>query len=233
MPNHVMNRISVSGPPESIEDLLESIQNEKKGLGTIDFEKIIPMPASMNIEAGSNTNKGMKAFTDFIEVYTLAGTRDDTDLENIPAEAEEAFLRMRTDITPEQWALGKTAYENQSKFGAPTWYEWSINNWGTKWNAYECSAGELALDHAELSFWTAWSPPHPVIQRLSEQYPDICIAHEWADEEFGMNCGRRQYLNGDIQEDYYPEGDEALAFAYDLWGIEPEEETPEMGGLNQ
>lgn len=135
MPNHVINNIRISGDPALIRELLESVQADEQSLGSIDFNKIIPMPESLKIECGSNTDKGLKAFTDFTQVYTLAGMREDADIENIPKEAEKAFLRIRSDITPEQWSLGKLAYENQCKYGVPTWYEWSINNWGTKWNA--------------------------------------------------------------------------------------------------
>ena len=48
---------------------------------------------------------------------------------------------------------------------------------------------------------------------LSEQYPELEIFHEWADEDIGMNCGRREYKSGDLIYEYYPEGDEATAFA--------------------
>ena len=225
MPNHIINNIRIFGTPALIRKLLESIQDDEQSLGTIDFNKIIPMPESLRIECGSNTDKGLKAFADFMQVYTLAGTREDADLENIPKEAEEAFLRIRSDITPEQWSLGKIAYKNQSKYGVPTWYEWSINNWGTKWNAYECAPNELSDDSTVLHFWTAWSPPHPVLQMLSEQHPELEIIHEWADEDIGMNCGRREYQSGDLIYEYYPEGDEATIFACELWGLDSSEET--------
>lgn len=225
MPNHVINNIRISGDPALIRELLESVQADEQSLGSIDFNKIIPMPESLKIECGSNTDKGLKAFTDFTQVYTLAGTREDADIENIPKEAEKAFLRIRSDITPEQWSLGKLAYENQCKYGVPTWYEWSINNWGTKWNAYECAPNEFSDNSTELNFWTAWAPPHPVLQMLSEQYPELEIFHEWADEDIGMNCGRREYKSGDLIYEYYPEGDEATDFACELWGLDPSEET--------
>lgn len=225
MPNHVLNIVSVEGDPQTIHEMLESVQNDEMQLGSIDFNKIIPMPESMNIEAGSDTDKGFRAYCDFINVYTLAGTREDADLESIPEESEQAFLRMRSEITPRQWQLGKAAYENQSKYGAPTWYEWSINHWGTKWNAYDCSPCEPVDGHAELRFSTAWSAPHPILQRLSEQFPTLVLTHEWAVESIGMNCGMREYRDGSCTEQYQPTGDEATAFSCMLWGIDPEDES--------
>ena len=223
MPNHVINKLTITGDEDTIRDLLESIKVDGEGLGSVDFGKIIPMPDSMNIESGSNTDKGLKAYTDFMFIYTLAGTRDDVDLDRIPKKSEEAFLNARPDVTPTQWELGKTAYKNQSKYGAPTWYEWSVNNWGTKWNAYECTPSEPNEASAELCFQTAWSAPHPILERLSEQYPALALSHVWADEDIGQNCGRREYSDGCLTEEYYPEGDEATAFACEQWGYDPEE----------
>ena len=223
MPNHVINNVTVTGDAEMLRDMLESIKVDGEGLGSVDFGKIIPMPDSMNIESGSNTDKGLKAYTDFMFIYTLAGTRDDVDLDRIPKKSEEAFLNARPDVTPAQWELGKTAYRNQSKYGAPTWYEWSIQNWGTKWNAYnslECVPGG---DTTELCFQTAWSPPQPVLQRLSEQYPELAFSHAWADEDIGFNCGIVEYKNGEITSEYLPQGDEAVSFACEQWGYDPEE----------
>ena len=47
MPNHVTNVIKLNGDRKQIRELLEQIQNDELGLGTIDFEKIIPMPENI------------------------------------------------------------------------------------------------------------------------------------------------------------------------------------------
>lgn len=61
MPNHVENRIVLNGDPVIIKEMLEAIQNDEFGIGTVDFNKIIPMPKSMDVEAGSRTDNGLKA----------------------------------------------------------------------------------------------------------------------------------------------------------------------------
>lgn len=178
MPNHVTNIIKFKGNADRFQELLERIQNEEYGRGSIDFNKIIPMPESLNIQSGSTIRLGLEAYQGFVEVYTLAGTRTGLDLLNIPKASEDAFLKMRPDIKPEEWALGKAAFQNIQQYGAPTWYEWCVQNWGTKWNAYDCNA---ALDANTMTFLTAWSAPHPILQKLSEMYPDIVMEHQWAD----------------------------------------------------
>lgn len=125
MPNHVENHIEFSGDTRQIKAMLESIKNDEYGTGTIDFKKIISMPETLNIEAGSRADRGLKAYREFIEVYT-AGRSDKEALkalENISTESENAFLRQRTDIKRDEWELGKTAWQNIRKYGAPTWYE--------------------------------------------------------------------------------------------------------------
>ena len=224
MPNHVENHISLQGDPAQIRTMLKAIQSDEYGIGSVDFNKIIPIPKSLDIEAGSRTDRGLKAYRDFIEVYTAGRSADDalTVLENIPAESEETFLRQRTDIKHDEWELGKTAWNNIRQYGAPTWYDWCVANWGTKWNAY--GYDKYGVDYQKgdsLCFQTAWSAPHPILQRLSEIYPDVRIEHMWADEDLGCNCGRRIYFDGEMIDEYIPQGMQATDFALDLWDYDP------------
>ena len=223
MPNHVENHIEFNGDKQQIDAMLNKIGSDEYGTGTIDFKKIISMPETLNIEAGSRTDHGLKAYREFIEVYT-AGRSDKEALkalENIPTESENAFLCQRTDIKRDEWELGKTAWQNIRKYGAPTWYEWSITNWGTKWNAYGYEEGTDYSACDELTFQTAWSAPHPILRKLSEMFPEIVFKHQWADEDIGMNCGERCYLGGEIIDEFIPEGIRATEFALEVWDYDP------------
>lgn len=222
MPNHVTNRIKFSGESEKIRALMESIKNDEIGLGSVDFNKVIPMPESLNITAGSVTDKGLKAYKDFVSIVKFDGANKDIDLLNIPEEKEKIFLKHRTDVTEEEWSAGRQAFRNIQQHGFPTWYEWSINNWGTKWNAYDCLEFEDASEeHNEICFNTAWSAPHPVLFKLAQMNPEIGIEHEWADEDFGHNLGRVKYKGDTILEEYIPETmKEAYEFALMVHGYE-------------
>lgn len=61
MPNHVINKICMQGDPKEIQSMLEQIKNDDFGIGTVDFDKIIPMPKSLDIESGTRTEYGLKA----------------------------------------------------------------------------------------------------------------------------------------------------------------------------
>ncbi len=219
MPNHVMNQLRLSGNQKRINELLGSVKRKDS---VLDFNKIIPMPESLDIEAGSRTEKGLKAYRDFISVYTFDGARNKPDLLNIPEESEKAFLRQRNDVRTDEFQVGKTAFQNQIKYGAPTWYEWRVKNWGTKWSAYNA---EISEDNT-LIFNTAWTRALPIVQKLAENFTDLKFEYSWADEDLGVNVGKADFENGEIVSDefYEPNSKEAYELAAELWGLDLAEE---------
>lgn len=78
--------------------------------------------------------------------------------------------------------------EEQKKYGKNNWYDWSITNWGTKWNAYWSTLDD---ENNTITFDTAWSCPLPVLDELAR----LCYKHnvsftgKWADEDSGNNVG--------------------------------------------
>ena len=143
MPNYVTNVLTLHGDPAQIRAMLEAIQYDDLGIGSVDFNKIIPMSESLDIEAGSQTDTGLKAYQDFIEVYTLGGTK-----------------------------LGKAAWNNIRLYGVPTWYEWCNQHWGTNWNAYGYGEAKVNYKDGDvLNFLAAGSAPHPVMEKLAEMFP--------------------------------------------------------------
>lgn len=65
------------------------------------------------------------------------------------------------------------------------WYEWRCKNWGTKW---ELHPSECFVWTTTKSIWynfqSAWSPPLPVVERLSRHFPTNFMRIEF--EEKGM-----------------------------------------------
>ncbi len=219
MPNWVQNNIKFSGDTAEIKKMLETIKNDEISFGSIDFNKIIPMPESLNIECGSITNKGIEMVKNYLESMP-------EKLKGKEGTYEEFIADLRnhsTDISDEKekkiWDVGVTAVSNLYQYEAPTWYEWRCKNWGTKWNACECT--EVDENAKSISFQTAWSTPFPVMKRLSEMFPNIEIRTEFADEDIGQNCGMYTYKGGEIISKWNPADEEtnkeALEFAARVW----------------
>lgn len=219
MPNHIVNIISLKGDKAKINEMLEAIKTEEFGLGSVDFDKVIPMPESLRVESGSRSDNCYAEYKDFIDVYTMYGTQNMDKLLNIPEKAEKAFLQARTTLSRDDFEFGKQLYQNELKYGASTWYDWCIKNWGTKWNSYGYDFHDRSdmENNPSLGFNTAWSAPHPIIAKLAEMYPEVSFEHIWADEDIGQNCGRSTYENGQHKEVFYPQGENAVTFALDTW----------------
>lgn len=85
----------------------------------------------------------------------------------------------------EQKKLEQKQADNIKKYGYPTWYEWSIANWGTKWDACEVELYGEDSDCLEYSFETAWSPPVAWLEETAKQYPELEFRMKY--EEEGMD----------------------------------------------
>ena len=69
------------------------------------------------------------------------------------------------------------------------WYDWQIQNWGTKWEPTDLSV-EQCEQEVELTFNTAWSPPEAICRAIRERYPDCSVS--WFYDEPG--CEIAGYL---------------------------------------
>ena len=84
----------------------------------------------------------------------------------------------------------KRSQELISKYGADNWYSWSIENWGTKWNAIDTEV-EQRDGTLIYRFNTAWDCPRRIAEALLRMQKTIlqdinisweCV-HEDGDEE--------------------------------------------------
>ena len=218
MPNHVANIVTFRGNEEKINKMLLDIQNETFGPGSISFDKIIPMPPELNIESGSKSMAGLRLYRDFMDIYSLGHFLSKEEMLAVPDEIEEKYMHIRPDIDKDTWDLGKKAFQNIVKYGAPDWYDWRTNHWNTKWDAYGYTENTDYSQCDKLAFMTAWQEPAPVIQQLSEMYPEVEITHRWAEEQYGHYCGTAKYLGGrQTENELMPENSRSEEFALDLW----------------
>lgn len=87
------------------------------------------------------------------------------------------------------------------KYGARDWYDWRVNNWGTKWDVDDIHVREADNVDGDLmavvfSFDSAWSPPEAGIETISGMYKDVVFHLQY--EEPGMAFeGYCRCLNGE------------------------------------
>lgn len=122
---------------------------------------------------------------------------------------------------PDDYKVNKDShimeYEDRPWFD---WYKWHNKYWGTKWNAYD-GYTIIGKSYVTFVFSTAWSMPHPVIERL--HLLDYEFELRYADEDYGSNCGILSYeYDGTTGEkEFYHDGKDYFKnpkqFARRLW----------------
>lgn len=204
MPNNITNQItfgSDSAALAAFQQMLHDMRMEGQPLGSIDFNKLLPMPKELDIEAGSRTDRGLKLVQEYHHALETLAQRK---LGLTPAEYAlslrqcEGLYRTKRMADPATWALGEQAYNNIQRFGSPTWYEWCNRNWGTKWNAYGFPL--LEKDSDTMEFFTAWDSVPQIITLLSKKYPEQTITYRWADEDIGHNVGEMTLKGGEVTD---------------------------------
>jgi len=53
------------------------------------------------------------------------------------------------------------------------WYEWRLDNWGTKWDIYDSNCDRIDANTLQLLFYTAWSPPTGIFDKLVDMGYDV------------------------------------------------------------
>lgn len=197
MPNWVRNRITIEG--ENISDIVMSLMmfDDDGDELELDFNKIIHRPEELDIEKSSKQQEGIDYLSGKLPLASLK--------------------RRHKEDYNEVIKLGQMALNNLAKYGSTDWYEWSLKNWGCKWNA---SNTYLSSDRKVIEFETPWSPRFPVIVALSKKFPELKITYEYADEQPGYYTGMIVIKGGeiimDICEDEFSK--DAYERYFNLWG---------------
>lgn len=187
MPNHIQNLVHLVGD----ESTIEQVRNFIKGKEIVfDFNTVIPMPEELNITSDgwlmpleNPFSRGDKFYAHVCELKKFC--------ENNPELKEKTELNFIQGI------------KNFLKYGYATWFEWRVNNWGTKWGAY--SQDDSRNTSNAIYFQTAWNAPIPVLVALSVKFPSINVEFAFADEDAGANTGYGVLKNGEYLELVQPE----------------------------
>ena len=201
MPNYVIHNVKISGSVETISKVKKQIINTKDKYGDIvpfSFQSIIPRPVSLDIPSSLGVDDGID--------YINGSASEKKKIEETYATYTDGKNRLKEFVR-----LAEIALDNIKKYGYKNWYDWDIANWGTKWDAY-CLSVETTDNEIMIEFQTAWSTPKPVFLKLAEQYPELMINIDYADEDWGNNCGSYSYAGGIWN---YKVGD--FEFACSVW----------------
>lgn len=197
MPNHTANNFTVTGPVADVKRFLKQAAGSDKELS---FDSLLPLPTVLK---GSTAPVRIQTQSEIDATWAEWNKRkDEGKLEKWELEQGRP---MGLGVTQE-------TYDTLMKeHGVSNWYDWSVLNWGTKWDCYDVREWNIAVADEEMSatiyYETAWSPATQLWLTVSKQYPTLTFFHEFADEGGGF-LGDETIHNGTVVEENEYEWDE-------------------------
>ncbi len=150
----------------------------------------------------------------------------------VPKELTETIAGSVGDPV-EQLKLEAQTRANIEKYGYGNWYDYCVNEWGTKWDVGEQGCSDIHPEGRMLhtSFDSAWSPPTNAYAKLEElgfrveaMYYEGGMAYAGS---YSQGCDEYFELGGmsadDIERDY-PEIDECFGISESIREYEAENE---------
>lgn len=215
MPNHTANNFTVTGPVADVKRFLQQAAGSDTELS---FNSLIPLPTVL------------KAVSSPVRIQHQ---------EEINATWDEWYKR-KDEGKLEKWELEQgrpmglgitqdTYNTLMKEYGVSNWYDWSVLNWGTKWDCYDVREWSIAVADTEMTatiyYETAWSPATQVWLTVSQQYPTLTFFHEYADEGGGF-LGDETIHNGTVIEEneYDWDSDDGITLRDGLGRYWPEDE---------
>ncbi len=182
MPNHVTSFVQITGTQaDKAAFLSRHIVDEQ-----FEFNTITPMPDGMR---DLNPHMGLveraKAALGLCKFdHGLIG----------PLELSNVTRTIQDKIKPEDIDTLITMICCYRDHGHMYWYDWALENWGTKWGAYNLRDMQETETGIEFRVDTAWSFPTGIFDKLAAEHPNLVFDITCYDE--GSNFAGHGQFNG-------------------------------------
>jgi hypothetical protein len=210
MPNHITNYLSVTGSEKEVERFRIQVSSENKELQ----ERRISQDKAQ-LESLKKSN--------YPQAYLKQRVKDIEECIKNPPRVVLDFngtVPMPMELEGTEASFGKLddpeeAKALMEKYGATDWYQWHLNNWGTKWNAYDVDNEPETIEGGlRYRFDTAWSSPAQWLYQTAEQFPELRFEDAWQDEGGGAGILKVWHDEGTLQEDHQEMSDHEWSMEY-------------------
>lgn len=182
MPNFVKNKVIVAH--EDLASIADFMEGED---GAFDFNNLVPMPEELKGIQCMHSGEG--------DMFYRTEDLEKAEVKDLAFADFEGDFPMPRVPTPEWVQKNRldefTVRRLLKEYGAAYWYDWCVENWGTKWPASEVDT-KVVADRLVFNFFTAWDPPFPIISKFMEHAKKTGGRVEW----------QFQYEEDYMQEDY-------------------------------
>lgn len=203
MPNHVTTKCEVRGNASDVvafrAKAFTTNSEGGKPYEFFDFGKFVPMPDAVPQDDTSSDTPNILAI--LIRSHGIAALwqemrrwdREDKlgDWKGLfgygDGEIEERLEAFRPGCVARARAMARC----YAATGYKDWYDWSVANWGSKWNSYQLDI--KAAEPLSFEFQSAWSFPTPVFEAIAKQHPELSFHCLTFDE--GWNFAGEGWFN--------------------------------------
>ena len=150
----------------------------------------------------------------------------------VPKELSDTVAGSHSDEEAQAQLLAQTE-DNIKKYGYGNWYDFCVNEWGTKWDVGDSSGINSCTDTELIVYFdSAWSPPIAAYERLLDlgftvyatyYEPGCAFAGIWDngdDDYYDIS----QMDSGDVQQQLPSELDDAFGISESMAEYEAEQE---------
>ena len=150
----------------------------------------------------------------------------------VPKELTETISGSYGD-EEKQAALEAQTRANIEKYGYGNWYDYCVNEWGTKWDVGEQGCSDIHPDGKMLhtSFDSAWAPPVNAYQKLEAlgfrveaQFYESGMAFAGTYSDGNCDDFSLEGMSADEIEQNYPELDDCFGISKSIREYEAENE---------
>ena len=191
-----LNRLWFIGDNKTVKKIKKSIkgtdETDKTRQIHIDFNKIIPMPAELDIESDNAV-----ALATIFSLHT-----QETGIPKLNKHPLE--------LNKEEFNLYLSYIKNVYNYKHMNWLSWRSLKWNSAWNAYDTKEKDNYIQ-----FKTQHSPSLNITLALSRQFKTIEFIHGWVDRETG-SPGKFIFKDGSASPANFENSYESSAFATNL-----------------
>jgi len=199
MPNYVSHLVKVSGQSASVEQFKTAIRKKDSNIqddsGIIDFNRFIKMPEALLDTTSPSATRRVEEAKERDPKFDLS---NGVHLGDIKGAKLAQLLEHEAEL--------------RDKYGYDNWYDWSIANWGTKWNAVDPTF--VSEDESNgittfiFHFKTAWTMPEGIINSMVQMCKALKVQVEIQSEEEGsffdcLTTIKPNYYEVNIGEPFY------------------------------
>ena len=198
MPNHITNILDVTGPAHAIKAFMFIVGPDNPALKTY-WKEVIErqiLQCKEQIKADPNN---MRAIHNLRELESQQSETKTIALDFNSTVCMPHEIRCTTSGSGLSEAETKQQAENEKKYGAKDWYEWSRLQWGTKWGAYDVEEPEMLPNGVRFRFNTAWCCPNTWLEKTAPQFSELRFEDSWRDEGGGAGIYVLYMKEGDLE----------------------------------